>query len=291
MEQKNEYVVSFRDYLQKRHEEGKKNWLVLCAKFSSTPGNETEKARFCNENWVFFDGHTGNARHTFIGDVSNVEFWKFLSENFPGLLDYVADDYSCIDNNTNIIHHITVLLSKNGCVCLPLKKNSVFIYEAKSEFESEREFFVDLIDKKYDSQPFYIYSGGGTDLQTEFIDKIQKLNIDLSSNLYLHDIYTKILQGRQSRIQLYPIVDFSNPTFRYKYFLSTRCLNNSCDNDNEYKLMIEKLYSDETKNQILNFIYTYSLNWTHPTREYAEKNNVILNVETMYNYKLLLTKI
>lgn len=269
-----EHLQEFKNYLQNRIDTGKQNWLVLGAKYDPDM-NKTEAARFSNENWIFFDTSDDlpDVKYTFVGNAKDEEIWNFLGDNFQNLFHYICDDYQIIDSaDVDIVANMEKMLVDGGVIAI-VESFGNFFSEGENLSVSD-EGMMCMMNYE-DTTPFYIYSGGGTTLQSEFFGKINRTsNFVDRLNANLREIYDKILKANNTDIDKNCIKTQSRAAkweaCSWDDFFKFLCLykNDFCGQNSELDELLKRLNSDETKRDILDHIYLFSYEWNIP--EYRE---------------------
>ena len=128
-----EEIKSFKRKLEYRTLHGYKNWLVIYA------GNysETEKARFANSNWIFWDNkESGNERYSIRGDFNKVNLIK-LDKILSNTFDYICFDDDERDyyreNKVNLTFRLLKLLKLGGILVI---KNMIKAIKSDDEYIS-----------------------------------------------------------------------------------------------------------------------------------------------------------
>lgn len=155
----------------------KNNWLVFYSGFNT----KSEKIRFSNPNWIFYDWNVDETRIGIQGNINSYNI-KLLSEKLTNCFNYICFDWDLFqlintsDEFIEIIGHLFNLLNKNGKIFIKNINNII-----QEDIEDETSLFT-----RVNSLGVPLGQGAGGQ---NIISKIFQLLFDLK-NIYLLNINT-----------------------------------------------------------------------------------------------------
>ena len=155
--------IEFGKILKSREQ----NWLIFFSGFTTT----SEKIRFNNINWIFYNWTTDESRISIKGTI-NLDNIKKLCDKFPNSFDYICFDWR-IDNIVSsgeefmsLINNLFILLKKGG---------KIYINNYENIIDSDIEDDTSIISKINSLGAPLGEGSGGKHLINKIFSLIQKI--------------------------------------------------------------------------------------------------------------------